>query len=120
MRWNGNDDIDTIDIICMVSIGASIAFNGQGTCGPLNVNYNSGSINSAINDNSCSAASASIFSVPPSVSTTTPITLNNSITSVSWSTGANTLSTTVNPAPTANTWYYLTATDNFGCTAIIS
>ena len=100
--------------------GASIAFNGQGTCGPLNVNYNSGSINSAINDNSCSAASASIFSVPPSTSTTTPITLNNSITSVSWSTGANTLSTTVNPAPTANTWYYLTATDNFGCTAIDS
>ena len=25
MRWNGNDDIDTIDIICMVSIGVSIA-----------------------------------------------------------------------------------------------
>lgn len=94
---------------------AQITINGNTNCGPLNVNYNSGAINSAINDNSCTPASASIFTVPQSTVTTTPITLNNSITSVSWSNGATSLSSTVNPAPMANTWYYLTATDNFGC-----
>lgn len=95
---------------------ATISINGNTQCGPLNVNYNSGTINSAINDNSCTAASASIYSVPASPSLTTPITLTNSITSVSWSNGATTLNAAVNPAPVDNTWYYLTVTDNFGCT----
>jgi hypothetical protein len=94
---------------------ANITFNGASACGPLNVNYTSGAINSAINDNSCTAASASSFSVPQATTTTTPLTLNNSISSVAWSTGATTLNTSVNPAPLENTWYYLTATDNFGC-----
>jgi gliding motility-associated-like protein len=94
---------------------ANITFNGNTACGPLNVNYNSGTISSNINDNSCTAASASIFTVPQATTTTTPLTLNNSISSVAWSTGATTLNTTVNPAPLENTWYYLTATDNFGC-----
>lgn len=95
---------------------ATISINGNTQCGPLNVNYNSGTINSAINDNSCTAASASIYQVPASPTLTTPITLTNTITSVSWSNGATTLNSTVNPAPVDNTWYYLTVTDNFGCT----
>lgn len=95
--------------------GAQIQISGTSSCGPVNVDYNSGAINSAINDNSCDAASASIYTVPQAVSQTTPIVLNNSIASVAWSTGDNTNTTNVNPAPLANTMYYYTVTDNFGC-----
>lgn len=57
---------------------ATISFsNLQSVCGSLtNVSYSSGAINSAINDNSCSAATASIFQVPVSPVLTNPITLN--------------------------------------------
>ncbi|CAG5085921.1 PKD domain-containing protein [Parvicella tangerina] len=97
--------------------GADISFSGTGTCGPINVSYNSGAISSDINDNSCDAASASIFQVPQNPSVTTPITLNNSISNISWSTGDNTATTSINPAPSGSQMYYVTVTDNFGCTA---
>lgn len=67
---------------------ASISFSNldnSGGCNALtDITYNSGSINSAINDNSCTASSASIFAVPISPLLTTPITLTASITSF-WS-----------------------------------
>lgn len=94
---------------------STITLNGVSACGPINADYNSGAINSAIDDNSCDAASASIFTVPQPVSVTTPIVLNNSITSVSWSTGATTNNTNVATPPSQNTMYYYTVTDNFGC-----
>jgi len=96
---------------------ATIEINGNTGCGPLNVSYDSGNINSAINDNSCNAGTASVFVVPQDPNITTPITLTNTITSVQWSSGGTNLNTTIDPAPTTPTWYYFTATDNFGCTA---
>lgn len=47
-----------------------------------NITYSSGSINSAINDNSCNAATASIFMVPLPINLTTPITLTAQVTGV--------------------------------------
>nr|WP_294858142.1 gliding motility-associated C-terminal domain-containing protein [uncultured Fluviicola sp.] len=56
---------------------AQITFsNLTSICGsPTSIGYGSGAINSAINDNSCTAASASIFQVPVSTVLTTPITI---------------------------------------------
>ncbi|MCB9194982.1 MAG: gliding motility-associated C-terminal domain-containing protein [Flavobacteriales bacterium] len=97
--------------------GATISFSGPSNCGNINVNYTSGAINSAINDNSCTAATASIFQVPQNPSITTPITLNNSISSIAWSTGATTATTNIATPPSGTQMYYVTVTDNFGCTA---
>lgn len=112
--------------------GASITFfdpvTGAGSCTSTNaISYNSGVISSAINDNSCTAASASIYTVPFPPTFTTPITLNNSITSFLWTAstgtpvpGASSNLTPTLPAPIPDTWYYLQANDNFGCTRIDS
>ncbi|HQP05005.1 MAG TPA: hypothetical protein PLP11_10420, partial [Bacteroidales bacterium] len=43
----------------------TITFIGQTDCGQATFVYDSGSINSAINDNSCSASTASLYIVPP-------------------------------------------------------
>lgn len=100
---------------------ATITFQGNSGCGPSSVSYNSGNINSAINDNSCSGATASIYNVPaiPAVS---PIVINNTITYQWTSLPATTipnsttsLSPAINPIPTIDTWYYLSVIDNFGC-----
>ncbi len=105
---------------------ASISFSGNSACGPQNITYDSGNINSAINDNSCSAASASIFTVPQQPSVTTPIVLPNTLT-FQWTDdnpcltvpNATTNLTPAIPAtPTQDTWFYLQVTDNFGCTFI--
>jgi gliding motility-associated-like protein len=45
---------------------ATIQFVGQTECGQASFIYDSGPINSPINDNSCNAAIASLFVVPPS------------------------------------------------------
>ncbi len=51
----------------------SITFTGTSTCGtPTTVTYTASNINSAINDNSCSAATASIYTVPPTPTTAMP------------------------------------------------
>ncbi|MDD4235216.1 MAG: hypothetical protein PHF99_04300, partial [Bacteroidales bacterium] len=44
---------------------ATITFIGDTDCGEALFTYNSGSISSAINDNSCDATSASLYVVPP-------------------------------------------------------
>jgi len=109
-------------------IHASISFSGNSSCGPQNIVYDSGNINSTINDNSCSAASASIYTVPQSPLVTTPIVLPNTIT-FQWTDdnpclAVPNVTTSLTPAipatPTQDTWFYLEATDNFGCTFIDS
>jgi hypothetical protein len=65
---------------------ARITFsNLTSICGsPTTITYNSGTINSPINDNSCSQATASVYQVPPPTNLTTPLTLSGSITNT-WS-----------------------------------
>jgi len=101
---------------------ASITFsNLNSLCGsPTVINYTSGAINSAINDNSCNAAIASIFQVPPPAGLTTPITLN-ATTTLQWTSvpaSAITNSTLVNAAasgiPEGTTTFTQTATTTFG------
>lgn len=107
--------------------GASITFsNGSST-----IIYNSGPINSAINDNSCTPGTASIYVVP----LTTPINPNpsqvpNSGTltyqlglngaPVTLAPGTNSFTQTVDPIPTYDEWYYLFIQDELGCYAIDS
>jgi subtilisin-like proprotein convertase family protein len=43
----------------------TISFSGQSNCGYSELNYDSGTISSTINDNSCDVSSASRFIVPP-------------------------------------------------------
>ena len=107
--------------------GASITFsNGSST-----LVYNSGAINSPINDNSCTPQTASIYVVP----LTTPVNPNpqqvpNSGTltyqlgingnPVTLAPGTNSFSQTVDPIPTYDEWYYLFIQDQLGCSAIDS
>lgn len=106
---------------------ASITFsNGTST-----IEYDSGNINSAINDNSCDPGSASIYVVP----LTTPITpdpqqvpnqgtltyqlgLNGN--PISLAPGTNSFTETVDPIPTYDEWYYLTIQDELGCAEVDS
>lgn len=103
---------------------ASISFSGNSSCGPQNINYDSGNINSTINDNSCSPSSASIYTVPQSPLVTVPIVLPNTLT-FQWSddnpcltvpNATTSLTPSIPATPTQDTWFYLQATDNFGCT----
>ncbi|MCC6700727.1 MAG: hypothetical protein IT221_04340, partial [Fluviicola sp.] len=107
---------------------ATVTFsNLTSVCGsPTTLTYNSGSISSAINDNSCSAASASIFQVPVANNLTTPITLN-ATTSVLWSSSPATsiaaptnVNTSASGLPNGTTTYTLTATTTFGSTSCVS
>ncbi len=107
--------------------GASITFsNGNST-----IIYDSGAINSAINDNSCDPNSASIYVVP----LTTPINpdpnqVPNSGTltyqlglngnPITLAAGTNSFTETVDPIPTYDEWYYLFIQDELGCSAIDS
>lgn len=107
---------------------ASITFSNLNTnCGgSSSITYSSGSINSAINDNSCSAATASIFQVPVSTTLTTPITINAS-TSYLWTANtaasipnaSSSLTPSVTSVPSGNNTFTLTATvtyANASCT----
>lgn len=101
---------------------ANISFsNLTSVCGsPTTINYTSGAINSAINDNSCTAASASIFQVPVSNSLLTPIVVNAS-TSYLWTSNpivsipnsSSSLVPSVTGIPDGNTMFYLTATVSY-------
>lgn len=101
---------------------ATITFsNLESVCGsPTSISYNSGAINSPINDNSCSAATASIFQVPVSSAFSTPITINAS-TSYLWTSSpsvtipnsSTSLTPSVTAIPTGTTWFYLTATVSY-------
>lgn len=107
--------------------GASIVFDN----GTSQIVYDSGPINSAINDNSCTPATASIYVVP----LTTPInpdpnqvpnsgtltyTLGVNGAPVTLTQGTNNFTQTVDPNPTFDEWYYLEIEDELGCTAIDS
>ncbi len=103
---------------------ATISFSGNSSCGPQNIVYDSGNINSTINDNSCTSASASIYTVPQQPSVTTPIVLPNTLT-YQWTdnnpcltvpNATSSLTPAIPATPTQDTWFYLEATDNFGCT----
>ena len=99
---------------------ASITFsNLTSLCGsPTSFTYSSGAINSSINDNSCAAGTASIFSVPQSTDFTTPITVN-ATTTLLWtnlSAVAITNATNANASavsPVGTTDYILTTTTTF-------
>jgi trimeric autotransporter adhesin len=93
---------------------AVITFNGSSICGqPSTVTYNSGAINSPIADNSCSSATASIYTVGSSAAVPIPYSggfiwtadppypIPNATTS---------LSPTINPPPTVPTIFTLTLT----------
>lgn len=104
---------------------ATISFtNLQSVCNSLtSVTYTSGPINSIINDNSCSAATASIFQVPVSPTLTNPITLNAS-TVLQWIaspaatiTNPNSSNTSVIDLPDGNYNFTLVATVTYGSTS---
>jgi gliding motility-associated-like protein len=102
---------------------ATISFsNLTSVCGsPTSLSYTSGAINSAINDNSCAAGTASIFQVPVSTTLSTPITINAS-TSYLWTASpavsipnaSTSLTPSVSSIPTGTTNFTLTATVSYG------
>jgi len=104
---------------------ANITFsNLTSICGsPTTITYSSGTINSNINDNSCSQATASVYQVPPPTNLTTPITINGT-TTIQWtsnpsatianSTNLNTTTTNV----TQQTTFTLTSTFSVGGTNV--
>ena len=104
---------------------ASITFsNLTSICGsPTSITYSSGAINSIINDNSCTAASASIFQVPITPNLTTPITINAATTYL-WTANqtvlipnaSSSLNTSVSTIPNGTTNFTLTATISYGST----
>lgn len=98
---------------------ANITFsNLTSICGsPTSIGYSSGAINSAINDNSCTAASASIFQVPVSTVLTTPITITATTTllwtgpGISNPTSAN---TSASGLPAGVSTFTMVATTSYG------
>ncbi|MCK9256235.1 MAG: hypothetical protein M0P36_10675, partial [Bacteroidales bacterium] len=98
---------------------ASITIAGQTSCGLASFVYDSGPINSPINDISCNASSASIYIVPPSTPNGT-YTISSSITSTQWTSipeayTSNQLINTIEANdpnyPTVSTEYILTVTE---------
>ena len=102
---------------------ATISFsNLTSACGsPTSLSYTSGTVNSAINDNSCAAVTASIFQVPVSTTLSTPITINAS-TSYLWTSSpavgipnaSTSLTSAINSIPAGTTNFTLTATVSYG------
>ncbi len=96
---------------------ATVTFSNLASlCGsPTSISYGSGAISSSINDNSCSAGTASIFQVPVSNLLNTPITIN-ATTTLQWTspTAGITNGTTTNASsaglPDGVTNFTLTAT----------
>lgn len=102
---------------------ATITFsNLTSICGsPTTLSYTSGAINSAINDNSCSAGSASIFQVPITPNLTTPITINANVSYlwtsspvVSISSASSSLTPALTALPNGTTDFTLTASVSYG------
>ncbi|MNJ82881.1 hypothetical protein D3C87_02930 [compost metagenome] len=110
---------------------AQITFsNLTSICGsPTSISYGSGAINSAINDNSCTAASASIFQVPVAPTLTTPITIT-ATTTLLWTsspasgiTNSTSANASANGLPAGVTNFTMTATTSYGsatCTSSAS
>ncbi len=103
---------------------ATISFSNPATlCGPDNVSYYTGIVNSSITDNACTAGSASTFTVPTD---TVGIAVTNT-NSFQWTavpattiTNSTTISPTVPTPPAVNTTFFLTVTSNHGCSVIDS
>ena len=102
---------------------ATITFSNLSSfCGsPTSITYTSGSINSAINDNSCSAGTASIFQVPVSTDYTTPFTINANVSYLWTSTpsvvipgASSSLSPSLSALPNDSYDFDLTATISYG------
>lgn len=96
---------------------ATITFVGQDACGqPQTITYTTpAGFSSTINDNSCTAGSASVYTVPGS--STAPIAYTNGYqwtASPTWTipNATSSLTPTVNPAPSVDTQYTLTITGN--------
>lgn len=100
---------------------ATITFsNLTSVCGsPTSVSYNSGAINSVINDFSCTAATASIFQVPVPSILSTPITIT-ATTTLLWNgpgiADPTSGSTTASGLPAGVSTFTLTATTSYGNT----
>jgi gliding motility-associated-like protein len=99
---------------------ATITFsNLTSSCGsPTSITYNSGAMSSAINDNSCSAATASVYQVPVNPNLNTPITIN-ATTTLLWSstvpiTNATNATASAPNLPNGTTNFTLTATTSYG------
>ena len=105
---------------------ATITFTGNASCGQSTITYNSGNINSAINDNSCTPQSASIYTVPPPPPTAAQTI--SSTTTYSWSANPpvigfpinGSLTVNVDSLPKRDTWFYLTTSNSIGCLNIDS
>lgn len=91
--------------------------------GVTTINYSSGAINAVINDNSCSQSSAATYTVPLQI---TNYTFTNSV-QYAWSSSnpnvsipnaSSTLSPIISPAPTTDTYFFLTVVDNYGCSKV--
>lgn len=110
---------DCITLDYGVFTNATITFsNLTSICGsPTTITYNSGTINSAINDGSCTQATASIYQVPPPSNLTTPITLNGTTTR-QWT--SNPSVTIANPTNTNTTVTNITTTTTFTLTSTFS
>jgi hypothetical protein len=98
---------------------ATITFsNLTSVCGsPTTITYNSGTINSAINDNSCSQGNASVYQVPPPTNLTTPLTITGVITR-QWT--SNPTSTITNSANLNTTASNITSSTTFTLTSTFS
>lgn len=105
---------------------AEITFsNLTSICGsPTSIGYSSGAISSVINDNSCTAASASIFQVPVSPILTTPITITANTTllwtgpGVSNPTSANTSAGGLPPGVSTFTMVATTSYESTTCQSL--
>jgi gliding motility-associated-like protein len=101
---------------------ATITISGTTACGDFaSITYDSGNINSVINDNSCSPGSASIFQVPASAATIVAYDTNFIWTAVPNITipGATTdLTPLVNPGPTVTTVFTLSIDTTGGAACI--
>ena len=104
---------------------AAISFtNLTSICGsPTSITYSSGTINSPINDNSCSQATGSVYQVPPLANLTTPITITGT-SSTQWTSSPNvsiTNNNLINTTATGisqQTTFTLTSTFSIGGTSI--
>lgn len=95
---------------------ATLTFSGTSSCGQTTITYDSGNINSLIDDNSCTQSTASIYTVPAPVAQSRIFTAT---TTYSWTgpniTNGTTLTPSVTPVPTTDSWYYLNVTSSVGC-----
>lgn len=99
---------------------ATITFTGNSICGPSSITYNSGVINSAINDNSCTFNTASTYTVPFAPTATHTLTSTGTY---EWTAdpplnipnATSDLAPLIDPVPQTDTWFYLTVTESYGC-----